>query len=140
MSKFIAVVKYDKMQENGAVKRVSEKYLCEAISIVEADTVVTENLEPYISGDFFTSKVENSPIDEVIGDKESDKFYISKVAFVSIDEKSGTEKETVSQWLIGAKDFNEAYSILKEEIGKCLADIEVKSISESQIKEYFYLS
>lgn len=140
MSKFIAVVKYDKMQETGAVKRVSEKYLCDALSIVEADSVVTENLEPYISGDFFTSKVENSPIDEVIGDKESDKFYISKVAFVSIDEKSGTEKETVSQWLIGAKDFNEAYSILKEEIGKCLADIEVKSISESQIKEYFYLS
>lgn len=140
MSKFIAVVKYDKMQETGAVKRVSEKYLCDALSIVEADSVVTENLEPYISGYFFTSKVENSPIDEVIGDKESDKFYISKVAFVSIDEKSGTEKETVSQWLIGAKDFNEAYSILKEEIGKCLADIEVKSISESQIKEYFYLS
>lgn len=140
MSKFIAVVKYDKMQETGSVKRVSEKYLCDALSIVEADSVVTENLEPYISGDFFTSKVENSPIDEVIGDKESDKFYISKVAFVSIDEKSGTEKETVSQWLIGAKDFNEAYSILKEEIGKCLAYIEVKSISESQIKEYFYLS
>lgn len=140
MNKFIAVVKYDKIQETGAVKRVSEKYLCDALSIVEADSVVTENLEPYISGDFFTSKVENSPIDEVIGDKESDKFYISKVAFVSIDEKSGTEKETVSQWLIGAKDFNEAYSILKEEICKCLADIEVKSISESQIKEYFYLS
>lgn len=140
MSKFIAVVKYDKMQETGAVKRVSEKYLCDALSIVEADSVVTENLEPYISGDFFTSKVENSPIDEVIGDKESYKFYISKVAFVSIDEKSGTEKETVSQWLIGAKDFNEAYSILKEEIGKCVADIEVQSISESQIKEYFYLS
>lgn len=140
MSYFIATCKYEKMQENGAVKRVSEKYLCDALSIVEADSVVTENLKPYISGDFFTSKVENSPIAEVIGNKYADKFYISKVAFVTIDEKSGTEKETVSQWLIGAKDFNEAYSILKEEIGKCLSDIEVKSISESQIKEYFYLS
>lgn len=140
MSYFIATCKYEKMQENGAVKRVSEKYLCDALSIVEADSVVTENLKPYISGDFFTSKVENSPIAEVMGDKEADKFYISKVAFVTIDEKSGTEKKTVSQWLIGAKDFTEAYSVLKEEIGKCVADIEVQSISESQIKEYFYLS
>lgn len=139
MSYFIATCKYEKMQENGAVKRVSEKYLCDALSIVEADSVVTENLKPYISGDFFTSKVENSPIAEVMGDKEADKFYISKVAFVTIDEKSGTEKKTVSQWLIGAKDFTEAYGILKEEIGKCVADIEVQSISESQIKEYFYL-
>lgn len=140
MSYFIVTCKYEKMQENGAVKRVSEKYLCDALSIVEADSVVTENLKPYISGDFFTSKVENSPIAEVIGDKEADKFYISKVDFVTIDEKSGTEKKTVSQWLIGSKDFTEAYSILKEEIGKCVADIEVQSISESQIKEYFYLS
>ena len=89
MSYFIATCKYEKIQENGAVKRVSEKYLCDALSIVEANAVVTENLKPYISGDFFTSKVENSPIAEVMGDKEADKFYLAKVAFITIDERSG---------------------------------------------------
>ena len=93
MSYFIATCKYEKMQENGAVKRVSEKYLCDALSIVEANAVVTENLKPYISGDFFTSKVENSPIAEVMSDKEADKFYLAKVAFVTIDERSGKEKK-----------------------------------------------
>ena len=125
------------MQENGAVKRVSEKYLCDALSIVEADAVVTENLKPYISGDFFTSKVENSPIAEVMGDKEADKFYLAKVAFVTIDERSGKEKKTVSQWLIGGTDFNDAYEVVLREINKCMADIEIQSLSETAIREFY---
>lgn len=137
MSYFIATCKYEKMQENGAVKRVSEKYLCDALSIVEADAVITENLKPYISGDFFTSKVENSPIAEVIGDKEADKFYLAKVAFVTIDERSGKEKKTVSQWLIGGTDFNDAYEMVLREINKCMADIEIVSLAETPIKEFY---
>lgn len=137
MSYFIATCKYEKMQENGTVKRVSEKYLCDALSIVEADAVVTENLKPYISGDFFTSKVENSPIAEVMGDKEADKFYLAKVAFVTIDERSGKEKKTVSQWLIGGTDFNDAYEMVLREINKCMADIEIVSLAETPIKEFY---
>lgn len=137
MSYFIATCKFEKMQENGAVKRVSEKYLCDALSIVEADAVVTENLKPYISGDFFTSKVENSPIAEVIGDKESDKFYLAKVALITIDERSGKEKKTVSQWLIGGTDFNDAYEMVLREINKCMADIEIVSLAETPIKEFY---
>lgn len=137
MSYFIATCKYEKMQENGAVKRVSEKYLGEALSIVEADAVVTENLKPYISGDFFTSKVENSPIAEVMGDKKADKFYLAKVAFVTIDERSGKEKKTVSQWLIGGTDFNDAYEMVLREINKCMADIEIVSLAETPIKEFY---
>lgn len=137
MSYFIATCKYEKTQENGAVKRVSEKYLCDALSIVEADAVVTENLKPYISGDFFTSKVENSPIAEVMGNKEADKFYLAKVAFVTIDERSGKEKKTVSQWLIGGTDFNDAYEMVLREINKCMADFEIVSLAETPIKEFY---
>ena len=109
MSYFIATCKYERMQENGAVKRVSEKYLCDALSIVEADAVVTENLKPYISGDFFTSKVENSPIAEVMGDKECGRFWLCKVAFITINE--------------GMKGT--------------LADFEIISLAETPIKEFY---
>ena len=137
MSYFIATCKYEKMQENGAVKRVSEKYLCDALSIVEADAVVTENLKPYISGDFFTSKVENSPIAEVLGDKECGRFWLCKVAFITVDERSGKEKKTVSQWLVGGTDFNDAYEMVLREINKCMADFEVVSLAETPIKEFY---
>ena len=137
MSYFIATCKYEKMQENGAVKRVSEKYLCDALSIVEADAVVTENLKPYISGDFFTSKVENSPIAEILGNKDADRFYLAKVAFITIDERTAKEKKTVSQWLVGGTNFNDAYEMVLHEINKCMADIEIVSLTETPIKEFY---
>ena len=137
MSYFIATCKYEKMQENGAVKRVSEKYLCDALSIVEADAVVTKNLKPYISGDFYTSKVENSPIAEVMGDKECGRFWLAKVAFIIIDEKTAKEKRTVSQWLIGGTDFNDAYEMVLREIVQCTADAEIVSLTETPIKEFY---
>lgn len=140
MSYIETAARYEKVMEDGKVKKVTERFLVDALSCTEAESRTIEELKPYVSGDLEVTANKKVNIAEVMGDKEADKFYISKVAFVTIDEKSGTEKKTVSQWLIGAKDFTEAYGILKEEIGKCVADIEVQSISESHIKEYFYLS
>lgn len=136
MSNFIVTCKFDKMQENGAVKRVSEKYLCDALSVVEADTVVTENLKPYISGDFFTSKVENSPIAEVFN-TEADRFWLAKVAFITIDEKTAKEKRTISQILVGAPDFTNAVEEFNEGMKGTMADFELISLAESPIVEFY---
>lgn len=137
MSNFIAVVKYDKMQENGAVKRVSEQYLCDALTCTEAEAIVTKELTPFISGDFFTSSVKESKISEVIGDKECGYFWLAKVAFITIDEKTGAEKKNVSQWLIGGTDFNDAYEVALREINKCMADIEIQSLAETKIIDFY---
>lgn len=130
MSNFIVTCKFDKMQENGSVKRVSEKYLCDALSVVEADAVVTENLKPYISGDFFTSKVENSPIAEVFN-ADADRFWLAKVAFITIDEKTAKEKHTVSQILVGAPDFTNAVEGFNEGMKQTMADWKIISVAET---------
>lgn len=106
MSYHISTVRYEKMMENGEVKRVSEKYLTDSLSITEAVAIVTESMTPYISGEMEITKVEKSTIAEVMGDREADKFFLSKVAFITIDERSGKEKKTLSQWLIGASDYD----------------------------------
>lgn len=136
MSNFIVTCKFDKMQENGSVKRVSEKYLCDALSVVEADAVVTENLKPYISGDFFTSKVENSPIAEVFN-AEADRFWLAKVAFITVDERTAKEKRTISQWLVGGTDFTNAIENFNDGMKGTLADFEIVSLAETPIREFY---
>lgn len=137
MSYFIAVVKYDKTSENGAVHRVSEQYLCNALSCTEAEAIVTENLRPYISGDFLTTSVKASKITDVIGDTDCGRFYLAKVALITVDERTAAEKRTVVPWLIGADNFNNAYNDLRHEIDKSVADIEIVSLAETQIKDYY---
>lgn len=137
MSYFIAVVKYDKMQENGAVKRVSEQYLCDALTCTEAEAIVTENLKPYISGDFFTTSVKASKIAEIMGDKECGRFWLVKVAFITIDEKTAAEKRTISQILVGAPDFTNAVENFNDGMKGTMADFEIVSLAETPIKEFY---
>lgn len=138
MSYHISTVRYDKMQENGAVKRVSEKFCTSSLTIIEAVAIVTEQLAPYISGDMEITKVEKSAIADVIGDRKADRFFLSKVAFITLDERSGREKRTRVQWLIGASDYDTAKALLQDEINNCVADIEIVGLEESPIIECFF--
>lgn len=137
MSYFIAVVKYDKLQENGAVRRVSEQRLCDALTCTEAEAIVTENLRPCISGDFFTTSVKASKIAEIMGDKECGRFWLSKVAFISVDEKTAAEKRTISQILVGAPDFTKALEHFNDGMKGTMADFEIVSLAETPIKEFY---
>lgn len=137
MAQYIEVtIKYDKMLEDGKVKRVSEHYLVDAMSLTEAEAVVTEKMKPYISGEFVATSAKQTKIAELIGG-EADKYWLAKVAFVTIDEKTAKEKRTVSQMLVGADDFKEAYEVFADGMKGTVADYELVSLSLSQIVDVF---
>ncbi|MDE7345331.1 MAG: DUF4494 domain-containing protein [Muribaculaceae bacterium] len=133
---FIVTAKYDKTQENGLVKPVKEQYLFDCVSFVDAETRAIEELSPFISGDFTIDAIKRSRISEIFN-PESDKFYLAKVGFITLDEKSGIEKRSTSQILIGASDFKEAYDTFLDGMKDTVADFEVISIAEFPILEYF---
>ena len=49
---FECKVRYDKLQENGAVKKVTDVFLADSLSITEAVARITKEQAPFISGDF----------------------------------------------------------------------------------------
>lgn len=134
---FETACRYDKMGENGEVKKVTEKFLIDAMSFTEAESRTTEERRPYISGDFTVSAAKRTKIAEVVGDKEPDRYYLAKLAFISIDEKSGVEKRSVSQLLVGADNFIRAIDEINEAMRGTMADYEIVSLSESPILEVY---
>lgn len=79
---FECKVRYDKMMENGAVKKVNEPYLVDALSFTEAEARIIEERTPSISGDFNVSAVKRTKIAEIFWDEadSADRFYLVKVA------------------------------------------------------------
>ena len=49
---FETKLQYDKVQENGSQKKVTELYVVDALSFTEAESAITEEMKPYISGDY----------------------------------------------------------------------------------------
>ena len=126
---FECKVRYDKMMENGAVKKVNEPYLVDALSFTEAEARIIEERTPYISGDFSVSAVKRTKIAEIFwnDDEAADRFYTVKVAFITIDEKTGVEKKASTLMLVQAGNFKEALDHFLDGMKGTMADFEIQT-------------
>lgn len=136
---FECKVRYDKMMENGAAKKVNEPYLVDALSFTEAEARIIEEMTPFISGDFSVSAVKRTKIAEIFWDDSADKWYLVKVAFITIDEKTAVEKKSVSLMLVAAGDFKGALDRFMEGMKDTMADFEIVSIAETPIMDVYKL-
>lgn len=137
MAYFICTVRYDKIMENGLSKTVNEQYLLDAVSFTEAEARTIEELTPFITGDFKIPRLTKPKVSELFLDEASDRFYKVKVAFITIDEKTATEKKTASFIIVQANDFKAAYDKFIDGMKGTMADYEIISISETPILDYF---
>lgn len=138
MAQWIEVrARYDKMMENGSDKKVTEPYLADALSCTEAEARVTEELTHSIRGDFRISSVVTTKIAEIFWDETGDKFYKVKVNFITLDEKTATEKKTASYILVQASSFKEAYDNFIDGMKGTMADYEIEAITETKLVEVY---
>lgn len=128
---FECKVRYDKTMENGMIKKVNEAFLVDALSFTEAEARITEERTPFISGEFSISAVKRTKISEIFWDDTADRWYLVKVAFITIDEKTAAEKRTVSQILVAGSEFKNAYDNFMEGMKGTMGDFEIVSITET---------
>ena len=127
---------YDKMTENGLVKKVTEPYLFDALSFAEAESRAIEELTPFISGEFTVKACKRTPIAEIFN-LGAERYYLAKVAFITIDEKKNKEQQSISQILVGASSFQEACTLLEKNLRGTISDYEVKSVTETQLIDVY---
>ena len=130
-------VRYEKLQENGAVKKVNEPYLVDALSFTEAEARITEEQRPFISGEFTVSAIKPTKIAEIFWDETGDRWYMVKVAFITIDEKTAAEKRSTSLILVQAANFKHALANFEEGMKGTMADYEIVQISETPLMDVY---
>ncbi len=134
---FECKIRYDKLQENGAAKKVTEPYLVDALSFTEAEARITEEETPFISGEFSVSAVKRTKIAEIFWNEAGDRWYLVKVAFITIDEKTAAEKKSNSLILVQASDFKNAYDTFIEGMKGTMADYEIVQINETPYMDVY---
>lgn len=136
---FECKIRYEKTTDNGMNKKVTELYLVDALSFTEAEARVIEEITPFISGDFTVSDIKRANYSELFfSDEESaDRWYKCKLAFITLDEKSGAEKRTCTNILVEASDLRDAVKKLDEGMKGTMADYQQCSISETAIIDVY---
>ena len=134
---FECKVKYEKTQENGAVKKVTEPYLVDAINFTEAERRIIEEITPFMTGVFEVSDIKRVRYAELF-EERADRFFKAKLVFVTLDEKSGAEKKTSQNVLIQASDLRDAVKRLDEGMKGSMMDYTIASVAETLIMDVFH--
>ena len=133
---FESKVRYEKTMENGKNRKVVEPYLVDALSFTEAEARTIEEVTPFISGEFSIMAIKRFAYDETFL-SDGDRYFKCRIAFVTLDEKTGAEKKTKSNMLVQANGLQEAKDYLVEQMQGCMADYIIEMVKETDIEDVY---
>ena len=139
MEWFECKVKYDKTMENGLIKQVTEAYLVDALSFTEAERRFLEEIEPFMSGEYMVTDIKRAKIAELFesNDGLADRWFKCKVAFITLDEKTGAEKRANQIMMVQAIDLRDAIKSLDKALEGPLGDYVIVSVADTAIKDVY---
>lgn len=137
---FECKVRYDKMCEDGLIKSTNETYLVDAFSFTEAEKRFIAEIEHFTSGDFVVTDIKRAKLAELFesSDALADRWFRAKVAFITLDEKSGKEKRSVQTMMVKAIDLRDAVKNLDNGMSGTMSDYVIASITETKIMDVFH--
>lgn len=135
---FEVKVKLDKVQADGTTKTVSETYALDAMTFTEAETRITKEMQPYITGDFAVVGEKIAQYNEVVFNG-GELFFLVKYNFITVDEVTGKEKRTPMFVLFQEEDIDKAKQHARDHMKGSLMDYEIVVIKETKIVDVFTL-
>ena len=136
---FECIVSYDKLQDSGTYKKITETYTVDALTFTEAESTIIEEMKPYISGEFNIKNINPALYREVFfsdSDKD-DRWFRMKLAFITFDEKTQKEKQTNVIYLVQAQNADMANSHVKEIMAQSMMDYRIVASIETKILDVF---
>lgn len=117
----------------------TEAYAVDALSFAEAERRITEEMEPYCSGEFDVKKIAIAPYREVFfsGVEDDDKFFRATVAIITLDERTGKEKKNNVNYLVQAKNIETARRYVVDAFFNTAMEYEIKRLVETKILDVF---
>lgn len=132
--------RFQKAMNDGTRKMVNEPYVVEALSFGEAEKNIIEEMKPYVvEGEYKVKSITPASYGEIFfsDNDDDDKWYNTKLVFITIDEKTEKEKRSNVNYLVQAKSTEAAQKNVKEIMNRTMIDYDILSINETKILDVF---
>lgn len=137
---FECKVSYERQADSMGMKKVSESYLVDALSFTEAEERIIKEVSPFVSvGELEVVNIRRARISELFlnEEPEDDRYYRAKVNFITIDEKSGSEKKTSATMIVKSDSLPNAVTELKAQLDGQMTTYEIAAITDTQILDVY---
>lgn len=137
---FECKVSYERQADSMGMKKVSESYLVDALSFTEAEKRIIKEIRPFVSvGELDVVNIRRARIAELFlnDEAEDDRYFRAKVNFITVDEKSGSEKKTSATMIVKSDSLPNAVTELKAQLDSQMASYEIAAVTDTQILDVF---
>lgn len=137
---FECKVSYERQADSMGMKKVSESYLVDALSFTEAEKRIIKEVRPFVSvGELEVVNIRRASIAELFLNEEAedDRYFRAKVNFITVDEKSGSEKKTSATMIVKSDSLPNAVTELKAQLDSQMASYEIAAVTDTQILDVF---
>ena len=137
---FETTVAFDKAMENGETKKVAEVVTINAMSFAEAEAKAIEGYAAYTLGDFDVTAIKIAKYGSVFVPQDSTTtptYYTTKLAFITLDEKTAKEKRSIVQYLVGATNLEDARKTIENVMKQTMIDYVFVGVTESKVIEVY---
>ena len=135
---FECKVRYEKTQEDGMPKSVTETYVVDGIDFGDAFKGICEYAIKNIANEFEIVAMKMAQYAEIaLYKSQGNVFYRVKINMITIDEKTAKQNKTQLFMLDSAYNINEARKAVDDEYMKgTMTDYEISSVVETKIVEF----
>ena len=137
---FECKVSYERQADSMGMKKVSESYLVDALSFTEAEKRIIKEVRPFVSvGELEVVNIRRARIAELFlnDEAEDDRYFRAKVNFITVDEKSGSEKKTSATMIVKSDSLPNAVTELKAQLDSQMASYEIAAVTDTHILDVF---
>ena len=137
---FECKVSYERQADSMGMKKVSESYLVDALSFTEAEKRIIKEVRPFVSvGELEVVNIRRARIAELFLNEEAedDRYFRAKVNFITVDEKSGSEKKTSATMIVKSDSLPNAVTELKAQLDGQMTTYEIAAITDTQILDVY---
>lgn len=135
---FECKIRYDRLTDEGLSKKVTEQYVVDALSYTEAEKNIIRSTAEIIPEVIEIKAIKEAAYNEIFfSEDDAEKWYKTKISFISIDERTGKERRNNVLYLVQANDISNAISNVKEIMSKSMSDYTIQSMALTQILDVF---
>lgn len=132
---FECKIKYEKGDDSGAVKKVTETYLVQAVTHAEAEINFAREMAQTVTTDNEIVSVRRVKIEDmIVSPTVADTWWWkARVSYLTTDGRSGAERRQTYTKMVQGDDFSDAVQLLYDSLKHEMANSEVLSIVKSNI-------
>ncbi|MFV0484572.1 MAG: DUF4494 domain-containing protein [Bacteroidales bacterium] len=128
-------IRYQKIDEDGRERKVSELYLFEAVSYTDAEARVFNFMGQITREEFTILNIKKANYAEIFPYDSGDKWIKAKINIITIDEEKSKEKIISNYYLTLADDIKESINRLEESLEYLLVPFVISQVGISNIMD-----